>query len=88
MKGTKDYIFLLPIFLLKRNTSIWLLKTVKKQHTDHAINFRGVFFFQPQKENLLSFKFLKFVFKPSISHLVLNHMHIREMHLKKVRYII
>ena len=56
MKGTKDYIILLPIFLLKRNTSIWLLKTVKKQHTDHALTlgvssfFLFSFFFNSTKE--------------------------------------
>lgn len=50
MKGTKDYIILLPIFLFKRNTSIWLLKTVKKQHTDHALTLGVSFFFNHRKK--------------------------------------
>lgn len=44
-KEREDFIFLLPIFLLIRNESIWLLKTVKKQHIAHALTLGVLAFF-------------------------------------------
>lgn len=81
MKVTEDFLFFLPMFLFIRNSSICLLKIVKKQYTGDALTLELFdLFFSIIEKRRLSFKVLK-VF---VRVLVPNYMYIRGKNLKKL----